>query len=116
MTNERFQIGSLSKHVSRPGAVPGPNSKISVQYPRHPSPGVRDRMSLDAESLRPIIDLNEIDLTLSGYAQDKSHALVYVAFKTTVPNESFTIYASDEVSFRCLKQLHGGANKRKSTR
>ena len=86
-------------------AVLGQDSSISVKYPLNPSPGVVDEVLLDAESLRRVVDLNEVNLTLMAYPQNSESFRVYLSFGKAVQGESFSIYASDEGSFRCLEKI-----------
>jgi hypothetical protein len=44
--------------------VLGSDFEIAVKYPRHSALGVNDDITLDAESLRGVVDLSKADLTL----------------------------------------------------
>ena len=84
----------------------GPDFTIKVLYPRHPSPGVTDEVKLDAESLRPVVDLNNVDFTMTARPQDsQSHGDLFLMFQRGVQGKSFGIYANDERSFRCLEKI-----------
>jgi hypothetical protein len=102
-----LQIGELKDACERAvGAALGPNFTITVRYPRYPSPGVKDEVRLDAESLRPVVDLNNVEFTMTANAQDsKSYGAIYLDFGRAVQGKSFAIFASDEGSFRCLEKI-----------
>lgn len=101
-----LQIGELKDACERAfGAALGPDFTIKVTYPRYPSPGVKDEVSLDGESLRPVVDLNNVDFTMTAYAEGKSYREVYLSFRKEVQGKSFGIYVGDEESFRCLEKI-----------
>jgi hypothetical protein len=84
-------------------AVLGPDCRISVTYPRNPSPGVSDEVCLDAESLRPIVDLNEVEFYMTGLQEGSTYSRFILVFSKGVEGKSFRVYASEEKSFRCLE-------------
>src|ERR1700683_2630806 len=64
-----LQIGELKDACEEAvGEVLGPDFTIKVEYPRRPSPGVRDSVMLNAESLRPVVDLTATDFPLEALA------------------------------------------------
>lgn len=81
----------------------GQDCKIEVEYPRYPSPGVKDEVRLDAESLRAVVDLDNVDFTISGYEKGRDYGGVYLLFARAVEGKSFAVYASDKRAFRCLE-------------
>jgi len=83
--------------------VLGQDCKIEVEYPRYPSPGVKDEVRLDAESLRAVVDLDNVDFTISGYEKGRDYGGVYLLFARAVEGKSFAVYASDKRAFRCLE-------------
>jgi hypothetical protein len=101
-----LQIGELKDACEEAvGEVLGPDFTIKVEYPRRPSPGVRDSVMLNAESLRPVVDLTGTDFTLEALAKDsRSYRDVWLGFKG-VPGQSFGMYTSGEKSFRCLEKI-----------
>jgi hypothetical protein len=106
---KELQIGefkdALEKAVS---TVLGTDFTIKVAYPRSPGPGVKDEITLEAESLRPVVDLNNVNFTTTAYAHaGKSYGDVWLVFRKAVQGESFGIYTNDEMSFRCLEKFAG---------
>lgn len=83
----------------------GSDCEISVAYPRYPSPGVMDEVRLDRESLRPVVDLNKVDFHISGYEREKRWGGVLLIFSKEVEGKSFSVYAPDDKSFRCLEMI-----------
>jgi len=100
-----LQIGEFKDACEKAfGAVLGPDFTITVTYPRFPSPGVTDEISLDAESLRPVVDLNNVDFAVTANTKE-SYSRVYLAFHQAVQGKSFGIFVGNEESFRCLEKI-----------
>lgn len=101
-----LQIGQLKEACEKAfGAVMGQDCRIEVEFPRYPSPGVSDVVLLDAESLRPIVDLNKVDFWMTGYEKDRDYSSVMLTFRPGVEGESFRMTASNERAFRCLEMI-----------
>jgi hypothetical protein len=67
---------------------------------------VTDEVRLDAESLRPIVNLNDVDFKMTALSQDRNYLTeVCLSFGKAVQGEPFSIFASGETSFRCLESI-----------
>jgi hypothetical protein len=84
-------------------AVLGQDCKIEVTHPRHLGPGLSDDFTLDAESLRTIVDFTKIDISISGYEKGRNYSRNLLTFRTAIEGESFGAYANSETSFRILE-------------
>jgi hypothetical protein len=99
-----LQIGELKDACEKAiSVVLGPGFTLEVGHPRTPSPGVSDTVWLGAESLRPLVDLSTIDISLTAKAGDKSYREISLSFQRADERESFIIWAGNEAAFQCLQ-------------
>jgi hypothetical protein len=100
-----LQIGELKGACEAAfSAVLGPKFKLTVGHPRTPSPGITDTAWLDADSLRPLVDLSKINVTLVVRKSDE-YADRYLSISEPDGGGAFTISAGDEAAFRCLEMI-----------
>ena len=101
-----LQIGQFKDACEKAfSAVLGQDCRIEVTYPRDPSPGVRDEVRLDADSLRPVVDLNKVDFYITGYEKARTYSPDSLYFKKGVEGKSFGVEVFHEKAFRCLEMI-----------
>jgi hypothetical protein len=101
-TPKVLQVGEFKEAFERAvAAVLGPDFKITVKHSRHAAEGVENEIQLDAESLRPVVDLGNIDLFLA--AVTKAWDTIHVQCSTYY--ESFSMIAMDEKSVQCVERF-----------
>ena len=101
-----LRIGEFKEACEKAiGELLGSDFTIKVFYKHRLSHGVEDEIKMDAESLRPIVDLTEADFTVDALAKG-SHQYrdLWLGFHGD-PGKLFGIYASSEKSFRCLERI-----------
>src|ERR1039457_932438 len=89
-------------------AVLGSDAQITVKHPRHTGrTGVSDGISLGAESLRAVVDLNKIDLILTAdlilSATTLASKLVFISCTTLAGVLSMIAYGEESV--QCLERV-----------
>jgi hypothetical protein len=102
-----LQIGALKDVIEKAiSAELGPNPKINVAYPHTPSPGVRDSVKLDTESLRPIVNFNDVGFSVQASSSVPGrYEYVNIAFGNPTQGGVFSIYVYDKQSFRCVEMI-----------
>lgn len=84
----------------------GSGCSIEVEYTRYPSPGVTDGVRLPLESLRPIVDFNNVNFLVTAHSTEKGiYARVFLLVREAVRGESFSIFANNAESFRCMEKI-----------
>jgi len=98
-----LQAGEFKEALERAvSAVLGSDAEITVKYPRYNAAGVSDDISLDAGSLRAIVDLNKTQLTLIA-EKENPRIRVFISFRTY--DGVLRIRAYDEEAVQCLERF-----------
>ena len=87
-------------------AVQGADSAIEVGHPRHTSEGIKDKITLGAESLQPIVDLTKINLTLTARRKTRvgeRDQLIFIGCHTY--GGAFETLAFGDESVQCLERF-----------
>ena len=101
-----LQVGEFKEAFEQAAsAVLGSGAQITVLHPRRTGhAGVSDDIRLDAESLRAVVDLNKIDLTVTASVLGAYPSkLVYISCKTLAG--VLWMYAPGEESVQCLERV-----------
>lgn len=83
----------------------GSDAKINVAHPRHSAEGISDEIVLDAESLRPVVDLSKIELVLKAEKKESGYVHNYVTIACSGNSEAVRMVAIDLESVQCLERI-----------
>jgi hypothetical protein len=104
-----LQSGELKNAFEQAAlALLGPKAQVAIRYPRRTGrAGVNDEVVLDAESLRPVVDLGKIDLTLTAAARQPDHSekRIWLCLTARSRGTAVSAFASGEESVECLDRI-----------